>query len=179
LARRFKDGSAVPSRFKERNTVHIDRRNFELVVEGMAECVNRGTARIAQIPDIQVCGKTGTSQNPHGEDHSVFFAFAPKDKPTIAVAVFVENAGWGASYAAPIASLIIEKKLNKRIATARLPVEERMVKANLVDKYLRIAEETERRKNQPVAPVKPDTLPDEKEIPSDVPEGPIGALKQD
>jgi penicillin-binding protein 2 len=178
LARRFKDGSAIPKRFTEKNTVHIDKQYFELVVEGMAECVNRGTARIAQIPDIQVCGKTGTSQNPQGEDHSVFFAFAPKVRPTIAVAVFVENAGWGASYAAPIASLIIEKKLNKRIANARLPIEERMVKANLVDKYLRIAEETERRKSQPVAPPKRDSLPDEKDIPSDVPEGPIGALKQ-
>jgi penicillin-binding protein 2 len=102
----------------------------------MAQCVIRGTARIAAIPDFQVCGKTGTSQNPHGEDHSVFFAFAPKDNPKIAIAVYVENAGWGASYAAPIASLMIEKYLRGYILPERKAVEDRMKNANLVNKTL-------------------------------------------
>jgi penicillin-binding protein 2 len=102
----------------------------------MAQCVIRGTARIAAIPDFQVCGKTGTSQNPHGEDHSVFFAFAPKDNPKIAIAVYVENAGWGASYAAPIASLMIEKYLRGYILPERKAVEDRMKNANLVKNAL-------------------------------------------
>jgi penicillin-binding protein 2 len=135
----------------------------------MAQCVVRGTARIAQVPGIQVCGKTGTSQNPHGDDHSVFFAFAPKENPKIAIAVYVENAGWGASYAAPIAGLMIEKLLNDTIATDRLPVQERMTKANLIDKFLKNKAEAKIRSAAP-AP-KRDSLPDPKEVPSDVPEG--------
>ena len=67
------------------------------------------------MKDIIVCGKTGTAQNPHGKDHSVFIAFAPKDNPKIAIVVFVENAGFGATYAAPIASLMIEKYLKGEI----------------------------------------------------------------
>jgi penicillin-binding protein 2 len=103
LAMAFKDPTSIPDRFFQKHVVSVEARHFETVVEGMAQCVERGTARIAQIPGIAVCGKTGTSQNPHGDDHSVFFAFAPKTDPKIAIAVYVENAGWGASYAAPIA----------------------------------------------------------------------------
>ena len=136
LARQFKTGPPIPQAFREEHKVNIDKQYFEMVVEGMAECVNRGTARSCAIPGIQVCGKTGTSQNPHGDDHSVFFAFAPKDNPKIAIAVYVENATWGATYAAPIASLMIEKYLNDTIATARLPMQERMFNGNLIEKYL-------------------------------------------
>jgi penicillin-binding protein 2 len=175
LARRFKDGTPLPSRLLQKHQVSVDPVYFEYVVEGMAECVNRGTARIAQIPGIQVCGKTGTSQNPHGDDHSVFFAFAPKDNPKIAIAVFVENAGWGASYAAPIASLMIEKHMNGRISPHRQAVEDKMVKADLVHKFLQIAEEPARRRQLRSIPQVRDTLPDERSVPSDVPEGTIGA----
>ena len=70
-----------------------------------------GTAHSAAIRGVDMCGKTGTSQNPFGHDHSTFIAFAPKENPKIAVAVYVENVGWGASWAAPVASLIIEKHL--------------------------------------------------------------------
>ena len=169
IAKTFKDKTPIPARFLERQTVQINPRNFEIVVEGMAQCVNRGTARIAALPDIQVCGKTGTSQNPHGDDHSVFFAFAPKDNPQIAIAVYVENAGWGASYAAPIAGLMIEKYIKRSIAPERLPLEEKMVKANLIDKVLA---------NRPKVAVQPgrqpagsrDSLPNPNEVPSDVPD---------
>ncbi|HAD14688.1 MAG TPA: penicillin-binding protein 2, partial [Saprospirales bacterium] len=136
LIKEFKDGTPVPAYLEEKHQVSINRNNFEMVIEGMEQCVVRGTARIAQVPGISVCGKTGTSQNPHGDDHSVFFAFAPKDDPKIAIAVYVENAGWAASYAAPIAGLMIEKLLNDTIATDRLPIEERMVKADLTSKIL-------------------------------------------
>lgn len=102
-----------------KHAISIDSANFESIVQGMEEAVNGGagaTARIAALKDIIVCGKTGTAQNPHGKkDHSVFIAFAPKDDPKIAIAVYVENAGFGSTYAAPIASLMIEKYLTGKV----------------------------------------------------------------
>ncbi|SDL79513.1 penicillin-binding protein 2 [Catalinimonas alkaloidigena] len=96
--------------YQQKNFVGVEARHFETVVEGMADVVDHGTGQYrAKIPGLQVCGKTGTVQNPHGEDHSGFIAFAPKDNPKIAVAVYVENAGQGARAAASIASLVIEK----------------------------------------------------------------------
>ena len=76
---------------------------------------SNGTAHNIQSDEIVICGKTGTAQNPHGEDHSIFIAFAPKEDPKIALAVYVENGGWGSKWAAPIASLIIEKYTNSKI----------------------------------------------------------------
>ena len=81
-----------------------------------------------------ICGKTGTSQNAHGENHSVFFAFAPKENPKIAIAVYVENAGSGGDIAAPIASLLVEKYLNKEINPNRQWLETRMLKMDLIGK---------------------------------------------
>ncbi|PCH95042.1 MAG: penicillin-binding protein 2 [Bacteroidetes bacterium] len=94
----------------------IEEKYFNLVADAMAEVVMRGTARRAQVDSITVCGKTGTAENPHGEDHSVFIAFAPKYNPQIAVSVYVENSGFGGTWAAPIASLIIEKYLTRRLS---------------------------------------------------------------
>ena len=94
-----------------------------------------GTASIAAVPGLDICGKTGTAQNPHGDDHSVFICFAPKDNPKIAVAAFVENGGFGASYAAPIASLLTEKYLNGEVSgDGRKALEKRMMDANLLHK---------------------------------------------
>jgi len=95
----------------------IRREYFELVAEAMRTVVEEpgGTAWRARTPGITVCGKTGTVQNP-GEDHSGFFAFAPMDQPRIALAVYVENAGFGGTWAAPIASLMIEKYLSDSIS---------------------------------------------------------------
>lgn len=106
---------AIDSRFTTKHEIHIDAANFESVILGMEAAVNRGTSTVAAMKDIIVCGKTGTAQNPHGKNHSVFIAFAPKDNPKIAIAVYVENAGFGATYAAPIASLMIEKYLRGEI----------------------------------------------------------------
>ncbi|HNM27894.1 MAG TPA: penicillin-binding transpeptidase domain-containing protein, partial [Saprospiraceae bacterium] len=167
LAKAFKTGGPIPIEFRKPHQTSIKRQYFEMVVEGMAECVNRGTARACAIPGIQVCGKTGTSQNPHGEDHSVFFAFAPKDNPKIAIAVYVENAGWGASYAAPIASLMIEKYLKDSISTERLPMQERMEKSNLIDEYLANIRRAAARIEK--ADKKPDSLPSP-DVPTDEPE---------
>ena len=78
-----------------------------------------GTAKTARLKDIEICGKTGTAENPHGDDHSIFIAFAPKDNPKIALAVYVENGGWGSTWAAPIASLMIEKYLTGKISNTK------------------------------------------------------------
>lgn len=126
----------IPKRFREKHTVDIDSMHFDLVVNGMEKVVSAGTARLAQIPGIANCGKTGTAENPHGKDHSIFFSFAPKDNPKIAVAVYVENAGFGGTFAAPIASLITEKYLTDTISSSRKWIEDRMVNANLMDEDL-------------------------------------------
>ncbi len=124
----------IPDRFIAKRWVGIDSIHFEPVIDGMEKVVLAGTARAAYIPGFEVCGKTGTAENPHGEDHSIFFAFAPKDDPQIAVAVYVENAGFGGTYAAPIASLVIEKYLRNEIHPSRVWLEERMLSADLIGK---------------------------------------------
>jgi penicillin-binding protein 2 len=116
----------------QRKETGIDAQHFPPVVDGMEWVVKAGTARIAAIPGISVCGKTGTAENPHGKDHSIFFAFAPKENPQIAIAVYVENGGWGGSYAAPIASLMIEKYLNGEVSPARQWLRQRMLNADLI-----------------------------------------------
>lgn len=105
-------------RFQNFDTIRIpiQRENFEIVVDAMESVVTAGTGRMAMIPNISVCGKTGTAQNPHGDDHSVFIAFAPKDNPKIAIAVIVENSGFGGVWAAPISSLVMEKYLTRKIS---------------------------------------------------------------
>jgi penicillin-binding protein 2 len=128
------DGKPNPNpEYQNKHWTTIDTSYFPIVIEGMHDVVMAGTARIAQIPGIEICGKTGTAQNPHGKDHSVFFAFAPKNNPKIAIAVIVENAGFGATWAAPIASLMMEQYLTGKCDT-RLALKERMLKGNLVHK---------------------------------------------
>jgi penicillin-binding protein 2 len=169
LAKKFRNGADIPEKYRQKTVVEIEPRYFGLVREGMAQCVNRGTARSSAIPGIQVHGKTGTSQNPHGEDHSVFFAFAEKDGKGIAIAVYVENAGWGSSYAGPIASLMIEKYLNRSIDEARKPLEERMFQANLIAKFL--ADNPQLRATPTEKPTsRRDSLPSPN-VPQDAPEG--------
>jgi penicillin-binding protein 2 len=134
LAKGFRNGvAALPERFFKKKKVSIDAKHFIPVIDGMEWAVSSGTGRSAAVEGIAVCGKTGTSQNPHGQDHSVFFAFAPKDNPKIAIAVFVEHGEWGASYASPIAGLMIEKYLKGEISEAKKEVETRMLEANLLD----------------------------------------------
>ena len=86
----------------------------------------QGTGAYVKIPGIDICGKTGTAQNPHGENHSLFIAFAPKDNPKIAIATVVENAGYGATWAAPMCTLMIEKYLNRDTVSQRPFLEEKM-----------------------------------------------------
>jgi len=123
------DGDTIRSSFKTKHDVEIDAKYFEPIIEGMSRVVKGAYL----IPGLDYCGKTGTIQNNHGINHGAFEAFAPKENPEIAIFVYVENSKWGASYAAPIAGLLIEKYLNDTIATNRQYVEKLMLNANLLD----------------------------------------------
>ncbi len=118
--------------YLEKRLPTIDAKYFEDIAEGMRMAVTGGTCRLANLPDIEVCGKTGTAQNPHGRDHSAFIGFAPYRDPKIAVCVYVENAGFGATYGVPIGSLVIEKYLTGKISPARKHIEERMLESNTI-----------------------------------------------
>ena len=126
---------------RDKNYTTIDKENFEIVIDGMVDVVDRGTARIAKINGISVAGKTGTVENfilienekKQLTDHSTFIAFAPAEDPKIVVSVFIENGYWGSRWAAPIASLIIEKYLKEDVG--RKWLENRMVNGSLIDEY--------------------------------------------
>ncbi|MDE7461865.1 MAG: penicillin-binding protein 2 [Muribaculaceae bacterium] len=125
-------GEKLDPKYKERHSPHIRKDYYQVVAEGMRMAVLGGTCRTANLPDIAVAGKTGTAQNPHGRDHSVFMGFAPFENPKIAIAVYVENAGFGAAYGVPIGSLMIEKYLKGEISPARKGIEERMLNSNTI-----------------------------------------------
>lgn len=125
------DGNPISNRFTEKQMTTIDQRYFEPVVDGMAMVFQQGgTGYRSRLDSLAMCGKTGTAQNPHGEDHSIFICFAPKDNPQIALAVFVENGGGGSKYAAPIASLMVEKYLRDSIS--RTAFEQVILDADLI-----------------------------------------------
>ncbi|WP_417602361.1 penicillin-binding protein 2 [Owenweeksia hongkongensis] len=111
----------------------VDPKHFDIVIEGMFDAFEKGTARGSRLEGIEMCGKTGTAENPHGQDHSIFVAFAPKDDPKIAIAIIVENGYWGSRWAAPIASLMIEKYINGEIT--RETMEKRMLDGTLKEEY--------------------------------------------
>ncbi len=126
------EGVEIDPKFKERQYTLVDTTHFHTAVQGMYMAVNGGgsaggTAFAARIPGLDVCGKTGTAQNPHGKDNSVFICFAPKDDPKIAVAAYVENAGFGATWALPVASLMLEKYLTGEISPERKYLEDRLI----------------------------------------------------
>jgi penicillin-binding protein 2 len=130
------EGKGTDSKFLKKHYTMVDTTNYEKVIEGMYMAVHgfgRGnTAGRAYVYGLDICGKTGTAQNLHGEDHSTFACFAPRNNPKIAVVVYVENAGFGATWAAPIASLIVEKYLTGK--TTRPYEEERIINTNLLAK---------------------------------------------
>lgn len=123
----------IKDEFLKKNSAGIDPSYFDVIIDGMSAVVNQpsGTAWYSKIPDIEMCGKTGTVQNPQGKDHSVFVAFAPRENPKIAIAVVVENAGFGATWSAPIASLLVEKYINKKINRPQAYLD-RLINANLL-----------------------------------------------
>jgi penicillin-binding protein 2 len=134
------DGEPISNRFTEKQKTTIDKQYFEPVIDGMAMVFEQGgTGFRSRHDSITMCGKTGTAQNPHGEDHSIFVCFAPKEDPKIALAVFVENAGGGSKYGAPIASLMVEKYLMDSISRPHL--EQPILEADLIDPALKIRPE--------------------------------------
>ncbi len=115
----------------EKNSIDIKPEYFGVVIDGMEKVIEEGSGRRAYIPDLPICGKTSTVENPHGMDHSGFMGFAPKDDPQIAIAVYVENAGWGGRAAGSTASLVIEKYIKGEIS--RPWVEEFVLKGDFLD----------------------------------------------
>ena len=131
------EGVEIDPKYYEKQYTKVSLEHFPKVIKGMWRAVNSGagmggTAWVAHIDGLDVCGKTGTAQNPRGADNSVFICFAPMDNPKIAIAAYVENGGFGATYAAPMASLMVEKYLNGEVK--RTDLEKRMKEANLMSR---------------------------------------------
>ncbi|MDZ4203244.1 MAG: penicillin-binding transpeptidase domain-containing protein, partial [Bacteroidales bacterium] len=127
LVKAIRNNDSIKPLNIEKRISNIEPQHFDVIIDGMHRVftAGHGTARWYALPDILMCGKTGTAENPHGKDHSLFIAFAPKDDPKIAIAVVVENAGFGATWAVPIAVLMMEKYLKGEIS--RPWVEEKML----------------------------------------------------
>lgn len=133
------EGVEIDQKFKERLYTMVDTVQFGKVINGMWKAVNAGygsggTASVAAVPGLDICGKTGTAQNPRGADNSVFICFAPRENPKIAVAAYIENAGFGATWACPIASLLIEKYLTGEIRPERIPLQDRVFEGDLMSR---------------------------------------------
>lgn len=126
-------GISLDTTFTNRRESNINKEHFELTVAGMADAVTHGTCRgINLAPDLIVCGKTGTAENPHGDDHSLFMGFAPRDNPKVAIAVIVENGRFGASNAVPIARLMMHKYFKGEIPEHDLYIENRIVNTTIL-----------------------------------------------
>lgn len=123
--------TVMPGELLEKHYPTVNPSYYPIVAEGMRMAVTGGTCRRAAFQDVEVAGKTGTAQNPHGRDHSAFIGFAPYNDPQIAVAVYVENAGFGATYGVPIGSLVMEKYLKGEISSARKGMETNMLTSYL------------------------------------------------
>ena len=155
VAKNPKDSVLLPYLQKHQVT-QIEDEAYQIVSLGMQDVVEQGTGKVAKIPGIEICAKTGTVENKANirgtavkmQNHSMFVAFAPRVNPKIAIAVTVENAGYGATWAGPIASLMIEKYLQDSIAVNRKPLEERMMKGNVINKYLPILDSMERARDR-------------------------------
>ena len=156
IAKKIGDKPISDKKFYEKNFTDIDPSYFDIVIDGMESAVESGTAAASKIKGISICGKTGTAQNPHGRDHSLFVGFAPRENPKIAIGIMVENGGWGSDWGAPIATLMIEKYLNDSISRPQL--EKRMIEGVITPKIYqekKISGENKKSK-QEVLPVKTD-----------------------
>ncbi len=130
------EGISLAENYTEKQKTTVEPKYFEDVIQGMTQVYTgvRGTARAYINDSIVMCGKTGTVENSFGEDHSVFVAFAPRDNPKIAIAVYLENAGYGSTWAAPIATLMMEKYISGSIPKRHKYYEDKMLNANLIQK---------------------------------------------
>lgn len=148
------EGHAIDKSFTTKHVTTIDKKYFKPVISGLFDVYNVGTARSLRVEGIDICGKTGTAENfakiggvrVKLEDHSIFVAFAPKDNPKIAIAVMVENGGYGAAIAGPIASLMIEKYLRQKIT--RTDLETRILATSLQSRYAKLGGLSDKVKSQ-------------------------------
>ena len=135
ILKKIEGQSEIDKKFTTKKITTIDPKHFNTIIKGMEDVVegNDGTAKNTKINNVVVCGKTGTAENNLGnkKDHSIYIAFAPKDNPKIAIAVYIENAGWGSTWAAPIGSLMIEKYINNSILNEEL--EKSIINSNLLN----------------------------------------------
>jgi penicillin-binding protein 2 len=137
-------GKEIDIKYRTKHVSTIDPKHFEPVIQGLADVYNVGTASSLKVKDLEICGKTGTAENKirvagktyQLKDHSIFVAFAPKENPTIAIAVFIENGYWGARWAGPIATLMVEKYIKGEIT--RKDLEDRMLNGSIQDEYKKI-----------------------------------------
>jgi penicillin-binding protein 2 len=134
VVKQIEGEDSIDARFYVKNEVPIDKRFFDTVIDGMQKVFEEGTGSRSRVNGITMCGKTGTAENPHGANHSVFVMFAPRDNPRIAMSVYVENGTEGAVYAGPIATLIAEKYLTDSISNVRKALESSMLNADLINK---------------------------------------------
>ena len=137
-------GQNLDKKFTTKHYTTIDKQYFQPIIQGMEDVYNFGTASGLKVEGIKICGKTGTAENKirvagktyQLKDHSIFVAFAPRENPKIALAVFIENGYWGSRWAGPIATLMIEKYLNGKIT--RKDLETRMLNGSIEDEYRKI-----------------------------------------
>jgi penicillin-binding protein 2 len=137
-------GQVLDKKFTTKHYTTIDKQYFDPMIQGLSDVYKVGTAWNLKVEGLDICGKTGTAENKirvagktyQLKDHSIFVAFAPRDNPKIAIAVFIENSGYGATWAGPIATLMIEKYINGKIS--RTDLEERMLKGSLAPEYKKI-----------------------------------------
>jgi len=138
------EGKKIDAKFTTKHVTTIDQKYFPPVISGLFDVYNKGTAYALRVNGIDICGKTGTAENfakingkrTQLKDHSIFVAFAPKDNPKIAIAIMIENGGFGATVAGPIASLMIEKYLRKKIT--RTDLEVRVLNKSLASEYAKL-----------------------------------------
>ncbi len=133
LVKAIQDTNRVFQELKyDKKVLDFDQQYYAVVIEGMQAVVDETKLKMTvHLDNVTICGKTGTVQNPHGADNSVFIGFAPRDNPQIAIAVYIENSGFGATYAAPIAGLLIEKYLTDSITPSRKELEQRLIETDL------------------------------------------------
>ena len=135
------EGDSIPMRFKEKKTIDIEKKYFDIIEVGLSKVYESGTGKLLNIPGIEICGKSGTAENftkINGKktqltDHSIFVAYAPKNNPQIAIAVLVENGYYGSTWAGRISSLMIEKYLKGNISNQR--IENLVINKSLDDEY--------------------------------------------
>lgn len=137
VIKEIEGGEEIPVEYRTKKHTKVAPEHFSVVVDAMNQVTLRGTSAASLIKGIDICGKTGTVQNPHGKNHSVYMCFAPRDNPKIAMAVVVENSGYGSTWAAPIAHLMIEKYIRPDSTTTRPYLEERIMEGNLIPDELK------------------------------------------